>query len=122
MADNELRRRWVAALRGGKYDQTRRELRHNRTSANDSFCCLGVLCDVFDPEGWDTINGESYGALLGEGIGSSSHPPPEVMAEAGLSQTEVSTLIFMNDDEEMAFDEIADAVDKERILDYAKTS
>jgi hypothetical protein len=33
---------WVAALRSGKYKQGRRYLR----SCNDTYCCLGVLCEI----------------------------------------------------------------------------
>ena len=34
---------WVAALRSGKYKQGRKQL---FSPMNDSYCCLGVLCDV----------------------------------------------------------------------------
>jgi hypothetical protein len=34
-------KKWVAALRSGKYDQTRRVL-----SNSEGYCCLGVLCDI----------------------------------------------------------------------------
>ena len=37
----EIRAQWCAALRSGDYQQTKRALRHN-----DSYCCLGVLCDL----------------------------------------------------------------------------
>ena len=41
--DRALRDRWVAALRSGDYKQGRVYL-HN--SEGDTWCCLGVLCDV----------------------------------------------------------------------------
>lgn len=38
--DPGLKKRWVAALRSGKYRQTRRgQLKHK-----GAYCCLGVLC------------------------------------------------------------------------------
>ena len=43
--------KWVKALRSGKYAQTPDNLRHN-----DAFCCLGVACEVFNPNGWDTYD------------------------------------------------------------------
>ncbi len=36
-----IRKRWVAALRSGNYKQGKRRLR-----VEDRFCCLGVLCDI----------------------------------------------------------------------------
>jgi hypothetical protein len=38
----EIAEKWVAALRSGKYTQTKEMLRSNE----DRFCCLGVLCDI----------------------------------------------------------------------------
>jgi hypothetical protein len=39
--DPEIRARWTAALRSGKYQQGTAALHHG-----DEFCCLGVLCDL----------------------------------------------------------------------------
>lgn len=36
-----IARKWVAALRSGKYEQTTGTLRRG-----DAFCCLGVLCNL----------------------------------------------------------------------------
>lgn len=41
MMNPEIKARWVAALRSGKYQQGRRVLRNG-----DSYCCLGVLCEL----------------------------------------------------------------------------
>lgn len=38
-----VKRKWLAALRSGKYKQTTGAL---YDSANDAFCCLGVLCHI----------------------------------------------------------------------------
>lgn len=38
----EIKGQWVAALRSGTYDQGQDYL-HTR---NDTYCCLGVLCDL----------------------------------------------------------------------------
>ena len=39
---NENAKKWIAALRGGDYEQTKRRLRDLH-----GFCCLGVACDVY---------------------------------------------------------------------------
>lgn len=38
---------WLEALRSGRYKQTSKALR-----IGNSFCCLGVLCDLADAKGW----------------------------------------------------------------------
>lgn len=45
----ELKAKWIEALRSGKYKQGAEGLQ----SSNGTFCCLGVLCDQFDPTGWN---------------------------------------------------------------------
>lgn len=37
----EIKKRWLAALRSGKYSQDKDKLR-----GINGYCCLGVLCDV----------------------------------------------------------------------------
>lgn len=38
----EVKAKWIAALTGGEYRQAREQLRYS-----NSFCCLGVLCDLY---------------------------------------------------------------------------
>ena len=38
---------WIAALRSGKYKQSRTAL-----NGRDGFCCLGVLCDISGQGKW----------------------------------------------------------------------
>jgi hypothetical protein len=40
--DSILKREWLKALRSGEYKQGHATLRH----IDDTYCCLGVLCDV----------------------------------------------------------------------------
>lgn len=42
----QVKDKWVAALLGGEYKQTRGYLR-----TSEGFCCLGVLCDLASKEG-----------------------------------------------------------------------
>ena len=44
--NQEIKERWVAALRSGEYKQGRGSL-----NKGDFFCCLGVLCDLAAKEG-----------------------------------------------------------------------
>lgn len=43
----ELKDKWLTALRSGEYSQTTGTLRDE-----NGMCCLGVLCDIIDPTGW----------------------------------------------------------------------
>jgi hypothetical protein len=40
--NQEIKAKWVAALRSGEYAQTKNCLRND-----EGFCCLGVLCDIY---------------------------------------------------------------------------
>lgn len=42
---NDNAKKWVAALRSGKYQQGRKALNHY-----DVFCCLGVACTIYQEE------------------------------------------------------------------------
>lgn len=48
---------WTTALRSGKYRQGSTRLRiAGNAGEQDRFCCLGVYCDLFHPEGWGSYN------------------------------------------------------------------
>ena len=57
--DSNLKQKWVRALRSGKYTQAIGQLK-----TEDGFCCLGVLCDVYDSSNWTVASdpdlGEDY--------------------------------------------------------------
>lgn len=46
---------WLNALRSGEYKQAQ-----NRLRVNDSFCCLGVACDLYDKSSWCRFNDAKY--------------------------------------------------------------
>lgn len=50
--------KWISALQNGTYPQARHHLR-----VGDSFCCIGVACDLVYPEGWISTE-EGYGFSL----------------------------------------------------------
>lgn len=41
----EIKEKWLAALRSGKYEQGNHQLRDG-----NAFCCLGVLADIYSKE------------------------------------------------------------------------
>jgi hypothetical protein len=44
--NKEIKEKWINALRSGKYEQGKSQLR----SLSNKFCCLGVLCDLYKDE------------------------------------------------------------------------
>jgi hypothetical protein len=43
--NTEVKKKWIDALRSGKYDQGSEKLR-----SVQGYCCLGVLCDLYSQE------------------------------------------------------------------------
>ena len=52
MMNADLKRKWLAALRSGKYQQAKAALHRQ----GDGFCCLGVLCDVSGLGKWEPVS------------------------------------------------------------------
>ena len=47
--DQEVKQRWVEALRSGEYEQGQGKLgRHWEGNEKAQYCCLGVLCEIAD--------------------------------------------------------------------------
>lgn len=111
--NKEFKQKWIDALRTGKYQQGRGVLRTD----NNCFCCLGVLCDLVDPNGWRSANlietsvegtdvsQEAHPFYVGE-IGSAVSLPSTLRERLGLHIADVSALIRMNDSG-MPFESIA---------------
>ncbi len=76
----EVKKKWVAALKSREYTQAQKRLREPDTS---SYCCLGVLCDLYLKE-----TGEGKWGLDGyfevNGVSDRGVPPPAVWEWAGL--------------------------------------
>lgn len=73
--NKKIKRLWVKALKSGEYTQTRHALRKD-----DSFCCLGVLCDLHSKETGEKWQDIKY---LYEDAGL----PSEVIEWAGLERS-----------------------------------
>lgn len=107
----ELRDKWTAALRSGRYKQGTSVL-HSTT--HGTWCCLGVLCDVARPDGWDgrqchSPHEESSNAFL----------KGEQQRELGIDWRQMTKLAKMNDTGNDFF-QIADQI--ERMFPNAPTT
>lgn len=105
-----VKEKWIAALRSGKYKQGR-----NNLNNNGAYCCLGVLCEVYlencDEPKIEKRTEIGYDNLVFYG-GWSAGLPDEVHVWSGLSNLSPSQLIYLNDKANKSFAEIADYIEE----------
>lgn len=90
--NKELKEKWLKALRGQgdkTYKQGKSYLR-----CGDCYCCLGVLCDIINPEGWVKEPGDD----LFRYNNACAMLPVEVRMIAKLEIGEAPKLADMNDE------------------------
>ena len=101
------RNKWIAALRSGDYRQATGSLR-----LNDSFCCLGVACDISGLGTW--IDHDTF-RVSGRGDMALGCLPPAVAQWLGLHSAtgefnDAESLAHYNDDG-ASFEEIAQMIE-----------
>lgn len=113
----ENAKKFAAALRSGKYKQTKGSLQdHN------GHCCLGVACEVFIPKSRRKYSHHNNKYLYGGIIGQHTQPnAPKWLRDLNDDfRTKVTdaknplknhSLIDLNDDEGFTFDMIADMIE-----------
>lgn len=111
MMDVELKKRWVKALRSGKYRQG-----HGKLCFNDNYCCLGVLADIegalvaLDDYTYN-IKGIIDESIWGCPYPTTSLPPISFLNKVGLSSSVSYKLADMNDSGK-TFNKIADWIEE----------
>ena len=103
--NKEIKDRWLIALRSGDYIQGTGSLK-----IDDSFCCLGVLCDILQKDlntYWDDDSFENTSDLLPEIVWKYAELPD---SDPGIDGTR--TLSSCNDFRRNSFEEIADLIEK----------
>lgn len=97
----EFAAKLAVALRSGKYAQIRGRLRRDQ-----GHCCLGVACDLIDPDGWGrNSHGYTYGGFTACMGGT-------LRAKVGMSTDEQDRMMEMNDSLLYDFSKIADEVER----------
>lgn len=97
------KQKWLEALRSGRYAQGTGSLRYD-----ECFCCLGVLCDVLDPENWDRMPSGAYALKVHEGQNLLPQHIARVVGLDSLQQWELANL----NDRRKSFAEIADYIEE----------
>lgn len=121
----KIKKRWIEALRSGKYAQTKDVLRNE-----EGFCCLGVLCDVVKEDlgiDWDPREQNDARQFAGDGgvlpvavrrfvwdgdVLPTCQENPYINLENG-RRLQASAL---NDEMDYTFEEIADAIERDPSL------
>lgn len=104
--------KWLEALRSGKYKQGKNHLQDN----DNNFCCLGVLCDIYDPSKWEKIFNVADAYTYNRE--SSSILPENIAYILGIGRfgyyVEEGTLFSLTElnDQGSTFSEIADVIEK----------
>jgi hypothetical protein len=96
--NEDLKEKWVAALRGDDYEQCQYKLRDDK----NRYCCLGVLLDVHDHE---------FVQQMGD-VDSSEDGYRKLRDEIGLSQEQLWEFYELNDTKQLPFKAIADYVEE----------
>jgi hypothetical protein len=119
----EVKERWVAELRSGRWRQGRSYLRW-KGSAGEELCCLGVLCELAVADG--VIGVEPCGAArlwyrYGDPVVAWDDTllPPQVVEWAGLADGDPLVVVGdrewglsrVNDSLRFTFPEIADRIE-----------
>jgi hypothetical protein len=111
--NQEIKQKWVEALRSKKYKQGRGVLRRK-----DTYCCLGVLCDLNEKVEWKFL---ASTRLIEEQYIPSISPdnafgdffiPIEISEWAELSDVSSEVLVELNDDKFYSFEQIADYIEE----------
>lgn len=100
----EWKKKWIAALRSGDYEQGSGQLR----PSNIRYCCLGVLADLAVQEGigeWSSHGDYSFGGGLYDKL-----LPRNLEERIGFFILRQTDLVTMNDNGE-SFSRIADWIE-----------
>lgn len=123
----DIKVRWVEALRSGQYEQTEGLL------ANDNgFCCLGVLCEIAVQDGvvvkevkdqWEGDPNDNHVVTYGVGTEYAMDAVlPSMVYEWAELESSNPAIMYqdvrhpisdLNDDYKLTFSEIADVIERE---------
>jgi hypothetical protein len=114
MMKQEIKQRWIEALRSGEYKQGQGCL-HNHNE--NTFCCLGVLCDLHAKEtntNWVDDPEEGY---TSDYLDNDASLPDKVLEWSGLERpnpliTRTLSIAIYNDQKGYSFDQLADLIEK----------
>jgi len=108
--NKEIKTKWVAALRSGKYEQTTGQLKNS-----EGFCCLGVLCEISKTETGFGISENCDENGGDEDICFTIQQWAELPLDSGavVNIKDKSRSLISHNDDGITFLEIADAIEEQ---------
>lgn len=103
-----IRKKWIAALRSGKYEQGQGNL-----NSYGKYCCLGVLADIYyGPDGWESMKEDTFEQIKKLKVsGQIATLPHEMLKHIDLD-IQTSYLLANKNDSGSTFLEIADYIEQ----------
>lgn len=100
----EYKEKWIKALESGAYDQAQMRLK-----SPQGWCCLGVLCELVEPNWETTQHGSKGNPRTSDGIqiGLSGILTPQGLEFFGLTHDEMEKAYDLNDVKGYSFPQIA---------------
>ena len=118
MVNRALMVKWIDALRSGDYPQIRGFL--HTTKGLD---CLGVLCDVVDPNGWNmeklyTVHNRDtvFYEFLYKGQTSTYTIPDALVADLGVEDNFAYYMVELSDKKGLDFNQIAEILERSYVV------
>lgn len=103
-----LKAEWLEALRGGKYEQGKETLRDTAVTGTTAYCCLGVLCNLYDPRAWRFADSaQTYGEWEYDDEGDTGELPDGFRERVALLADSAETKLIRMNDAGASFMEIA---------------
>lgn len=87
--DSKTKKNWLKALRSGEYKQGEAALRKEANDGIEKFCCLGVLCDLVEPNQWRRVAGHGFDeavAWCNGPAGNNGIPRKDLLEKLGLNR------------------------------------
>jgi len=119
--NKRIKKLFLKDLRSDEYDQVQGTLVETSCEGNDSFCCLGLLCNIYaEQEGkyWDDAETGAFEDCLDT---SDTTLPYFVQEWSGIETDDgqfkyrngvKSNLVHLNDEKGKTFKEIADVIER----------
>lgn len=116
---NKNAKKWLAALRSGRFKQIKNNLCARKGQKSLGYCCLGVACEIFRKENPDIlIRNRDLVYEFDDGNEDTFLPSP-VRKWLGLGteggdplNQDLPSCVSMNDDDGFSFREIADRLER----------
>ncbi len=120
--NKRIKAKWLKALRSGEYKQGREALKNvvsrgvyngatSRKLKKPTFCCLGVLCDLFSGKHDKWVEKDEDMFFEFKGARHFERLPHTLQKKVKLDEGAMEDLIELNDSKKASFKKIADFIE-----------